>query len=313
MRPEGAAEKKEQSGMNYDSPAEITAVLKEEGLSLKKRWGQNFLINRGAREKIIDLIAPQKSENLWEVGPGLGCLTAALLPRVKALTVFEIDRGLIRYLEKNYGGGKKLTIVQGDVLKSYRRTAAEQDPPDKVVGNLPYSTASGLLASFAENEFTSPRMFFTVQKELALRMTAAPGSKNYSSFSVLCQYAFKTRICFELRPGSFFPAPEVLSAVIELQPAVHDVLPEDRRLFLLLIRSLFASRRKTLRNNLLTGNMLSAYKKGLLLEATSLEGIDPGIRSENLPPEAFIRLSNRILLLHRQEHLHKQEHLHGQG
>jgi 16S rRNA (adenine1518-N6/adenine1519-N6)-dimethyltransferase len=287
--------------MNYDSPAEITTVLKEEGLALKKRWGQNFLINRGAREKIIDLIKPEVSERLWEVGPGLGCLTAALLPRVRTLTVFEIDRGLVRYLEKSFGSPKKLVIVPGDVLKSYRQTAAQSGPPDKVVGNLPYSTASGLLASFAESGFTSPRMVFTVQKELALRMTAAPGSKNYSSFSVLCQFAFNTRICFELKPGSFFPAPEVLSVVIELQAAEHDVLPEDRRLFLLLVRSLFVSRRKTLRNNLLTGDLLSGYKKSLLLDATGLEGIDPGIRSEHLPPEAFIRLSNRILILHKQD------------
>jgi 16S rRNA (adenine1518-N6/adenine1519-N6)-dimethyltransferase len=287
--------------MNYDSPVEISAVIKELGISLKKRWGQNFLINRGAREKFIDLVDPKSSEKVWEVGPGLGCLTAELLPRVKALTVFEIDWGLIRYLEESFAGSENLTIVAGDVLKSYSRTAKQSGVPDKVVGNLPYNTASGLLASFAENEFCSQRMVFTVQKELALRMTASPGNKIYSSFSVLCQYAFQTRICFELKPGSFFPAPEVLSVVIEVQPASHEVLPEDRRLFLLLIRTLFISRRKTLRNNLLTSSLLGAYNKNLLLEATGLEGIDPGIRSEHLPPEAFIRLSNRILALHRQD------------
>jgi 16S rRNA (adenine1518-N6/adenine1519-N6)-dimethyltransferase len=286
--------------MNYDSPSEITAVLKELGISLKKRWGQNFLINRGAREKLIDLIAPGKSETVWEVGPGLGCLTVDLLPRVKSLTLFEIDRGLVRYLEKKFGGQKKLTIVSGDVLKSYRKTEKRSGAPDKVVGNLPYSSASALLASFAENEFSVPRMVFTVQKELALRMTASPGAKNYSSFSVLCQFAFQTEICFELRPGSFFPAPEVLSVVVEMQPARRDILPDDRKLLLLLIRTLFASRRKTLRNNLLTSSLLGAYQKGLLLEAADLEGIDPGIRSEHLPPEAFIRLSNRIRSLHKQ-------------
>jgi 16S rRNA (adenine1518-N6/adenine1519-N6)-dimethyltransferase len=300
-RPAGARVIKERWDMNHDSPAEITAVLGELGIALKKRWGQNFLINRGAREKMIALIGPEKSERVWEVGPGLGCLTEELLPRVASLTVFEIDRGLVRYLETNFGGPKNFTIVSGDVLKSYRRTAEETGVPDKVVGNLPYSTASALLASFVEHEFCAPRMVFTVQKELALRMTASPGSKNYSSFSVLCQYAFRTRICFELKPGSFFPAPEVLSVVIELQPAEPEVVPEDRHLFLLLVRTLFASRRKTLRNNLLTVSLPGTYKKSLLMEATGLEGIDPGIRSEHLPPEAFIRLSNRILTLHRRD------------
>ena len=166
--------------------------------------------------------------------------------------------------------------------------------PDKVVGNLPYSSASALIGAFAENEFFPGKMIFTVQRELARRMTAHPGTKNYSSFSVLCQYAFYIRECFELKPGSFYPAPEVISTVIELKPEVGVEAPEDRELFLLLVRALFGSRRKTIKNNLTGSKLLKSYSKSLLLQAAELEGIEPGTRAEELPLEAFISLSNRI-------------------
>ncbi len=279
--------------MNYSSPSEIKAVLKRLGIRLKSKWGQNFLINRGARQKIIGKISPTEKEVIWEVGPGLGCLTEVLLPRVKELVVFEIDRGLIRYLEEAFSDYHNFSLVSGDVIKTWKQNM-DRGVPDKVVGNLPYSSASALIVSFIEAEFFPENMVFTVQRELARRMTARPGVKNYSSFSVLCQYAFFIRECFELKPGSFYPAPEVISTVIELKPKNVDEAPKDRKLFLLLVRALFGSRRKTLKNNLTGSRLLTGYSKELLLRAAELEGIDQCIRAEELQYKEFIRLSNRI-------------------
>jgi len=283
--------------VNYDSPAQIERVLLGLEIKLKHRWGQNFLINRGAREKLIALIDPREGDRVWEIGPGLGCLTASLLPRVRNLTAFEIDRGLIRFLEQSFGGFPGFALVAGDVLKTWSRIRREGGEPDKVTGNLPYSSASALIGAFAEQGFTAPRMIFTVQKELARRMAARPGAKNYSSFSVLSQFAFRLREHFELKPGSFYPAPEVLSTVIELTPQAHEEEPSERDFFLLLVRALFSSRRKTLKNNLFAAPFPAGYDRDLLLQALALEGLDPGLRGEELPPQSFIRLCNRLLAL----------------
>ena len=283
--------------VNYDSPASINKTISRLGIKLKKRWGQNFLINRGARGKIVDLIEPAGMANVWEIGAGLGCLTEALLPLVGELVVFEIDRGLIRFLKESFSGFPNFSIIPGDVLKTWKIARSEKGVPNRVVGNLPYGSASALIVSFIENEFHPEKMVFMVQKELAKRMTASPGTKNYSSFSILCRYAYQIRECFGLKPGSFYPAPEVLSTVIELRPRSGAEPALNRKLFFSLVKTLFSSRRKTIRNNLSAGGMLDGFPKRLLLKALALEGIDPQTRSETLAPEAFIHLANRIQAL----------------
>ena len=178
-------------GVNYDSPAEIRRTLDELGLTLKKRWGQNFLVNRGVRDKILELVDARPDEAVWEIGPGLGCLTSGLLGRCRLLVAFEIDHGLLRFLQKSFAGRAGFVLEAGDAVQRWGEARARHGVPDKVVGNLPYSAASAVIGSFAEAGFSPRRMVFTVQRELAARLTAGPGGKNYSSFSALCQHAYR--------------------------------------------------------------------------------------------------------------------------
>lgn len=280
--------------MNYDSPSEIKATLGRLGLSPHKRWGQNFLVNPHARQRIIELLDPQPDEAVWEVGPGLGCLTVPLLSRVHSLVAFELDWGLVHFLERELSAHAGLELVQGDVLKTWKGEYERRGAPQRVVGNLPYSSASALIGDLAEAELRPARMVFTVQRELAQRMTAAPASKAYSSFSVLAQVTYRVEACMELKAGSFYPAPEVSSTVVLLTPQLEIPPPRDRRVFLRLLRALFVSRRKTLWNNLLSGGFADDEGRNRLQETLAAEGIDPNLRSETLKPQQFVRLADRL-------------------
>ena len=284
--------------MNYDSPNEIISMLESHGIKLKKRWGQNFLINRGAREKIVDLLELEEGELVWEIGPGLGSLTSLLLERNVHVVVFEIDRGLCRVVEEELGNSDRLGIVCGDFVKEWKKL---EKRPNKILGNLPYSSASQIMVSMIKEGFVPPLSVYTLQKDMVKRMTAKPGTKDYSSFSVLCQYAMDIKVHGDLNPGSFFPRPEVISTVITVTPRVNIERAKNEALFFTLVKALFSSRRKTLRNNLLTERGLRRYKKSLLLRAVEMENISTGIRSEELPVESFVRIADRIEKLVREK------------
>ncbi|HUJ73295.1 MAG TPA: 16S rRNA (adenine(1518)-N(6)/adenine(1519)-N(6))-dimethyltransferase RsmA [bacterium] len=271
--------------MNPDSPSEIRSLLEERGLALKKRWGQNFLVNRAARERLLALLAPVSGDTVWEIGPGLGAMTAALLSAAGAVVAFEVDRGLCRWLEETLGGAPAFTLVPGDFLQTWAPALAALGPPTRILGNLPYRSASQMIAALIEGGVRPERMVFTVQRELAERMASAPGRKSYSSFSVLCQTCFAVTGRGDLQPGNFYPAPDVVSSVVEFTPLPGApngaVLLEISRL----TRQLFSSRRKTIRNNV---------RDSRLLEALAAEGIDPAQRAEQVPPEVFVRLARRV-------------------
>jgi 16S rRNA (adenine1518-N6/adenine1519-N6)-dimethyltransferase len=279
--------------LNYDSPAEIRATLSELGLTLKKRWGQNFLVNRGVREKILELVDARPSEVIWEIGPGLGCLTSSLVGRCRLLVAFEIDHGLLRFLQRSFGAEPGFALEAGDAVQRWGPACGRYGPPDKVVGNLPYSAASAVIGSFAERRFAPRRLVFTVQRELAERLAARPGSKSYSSFSAVCQRAYRVGDRFPVRPGSFYPAPRVSSMVVKLEPLQREEGEDERVLFNALVQAVFRSRRKTLWNNLQAWS--SGYPPARLAEALAAEGIDPGCRAEQLGGEALAALARRLL------------------
>ena len=280
--------------LNYNSPADIRRVVEERGLRLQKRWGQSFLVNQGARRRIVALVQPDSGETVWEIGPGLGTLTVLLLPEVRSLLAFEIDRGLIRYLNEIFAGQDNFRLICGDVMKMWRSHYTPEDPPDKIVGNLPYSSASALIGALAENRVSPERLIFTVQRELAQRMGAKPGSKNYSSFSVLCQTAYRISQAMQLKPGSFYPPPEVHSTVVLLEPHPGLSLIDDWEFFLRCLRIVFRSRRKTMRNNILAGGLIPAGGLQRLDDLFGDLGIDPAIRSERLSPPELLRFSQRL-------------------
>ncbi len=280
--------------LNYDSPSEIRALLEMMGLGPRKRWGQNFLINSGARERIVGLLDVRPDSVVWEIGPGLGSLTSLLVRQTSRLTLFEIDPGYCEYLQMAYEK-ENPEIVEGDVIKTWKsRFSAEA--PDRIIGNLPYNAASAIISDFIENDSIPERMVYTVQQEMGDRMKAAPGTKNYSSFSILCQFGCRVIDRGVLNAGSFYPAPRVSSKVMEMVPLDRGNRVKDRDLFFRLVRDMFISRRKTLRNNIAAAASARFQHLGkeILSQAFVDEGIKLETRPERISVDEYIAVANRL-------------------
>lgn len=282
--------------LNYDSPSEIRALLEIMGLGPRKKWSQNFLINRGAREKLVQAIEMNPGDKIWEIGPGLGSITRIILDRGVDLTTFEIDPGYIDYLRIAFKDDKNFAIVEGDVVKTWKEISARDGIPRGIVGNLPYNAASAIIASFIENNSFPEQFAAIIQSEMADRITAKPRTKNYSSFSLLCQYACDVKDLGAIGSGSFYPQPNVSSKIIRMRPHHKFDHLIDQQLFFILIRDCFASRRKTLQNNLknAAGRRLQKYGKELLFEAFEAEGIALSTRAEVLTVDQYVSVSNQI-------------------
>ena len=222
--------------INYNSASALRAFLESEGLGMRKKFGQNFLINPSVRQSLVDSLGARSGDEVWEVGPGLGAMTALLLERGFSVKAFEIDSGFIGVLKKIFCDEKKFTLVEGDVMKTW----STQEPSPFFLGNLPYNVGAALLADLIEKGRLFTRMVVTVQKEVALRMAAAAGTGDYSSFSVLCQSAYKVKPLMLIRPSSFYPKPNVDSMGVLLESRPPLSYPA---LFYPLVRSLFSSRR----------------------------------------------------------------------
>lgn len=282
--------------MNYDSPRDVVDTLQREGIGPKKRWGQNFLIDGNVRRAIVALAERAGHERLWEIGPGIGSLTDLLL-QSGPVTVFEIDWGIIRFLQRRFAD-QPLRIVAGDAVETIGRAADEAAAgADVVVGNLPYRSASAIVAALLDLSPPPRRMVITVQKEMAGRMLAPPGSRNYSAFSVAVQTVCSVSRRFDISPACFYPAPEVVSTVLTLTRRPDRLIPADRKLFVRVKDALFAGRRKTVLNNLKQRRDLGIRDADSAAQLLGSCGIDPATRAEQLPPEAFIRLADQIYRL----------------
>jgi 16S rRNA (adenine1518-N6/adenine1519-N6)-dimethyltransferase len=274
--------------MDYNSPQDISRELEKRGLSPQKRFGQNFMINAGARSQIVDLLDIGPSSRVWEIGPGLGALSAEILKRGSHVRVFEIDRGYIAFLQEEFGSNPAFSLVEGDARKSWPNY--QHEVVDAIMGNLPYNVASGMIAEFLEQGFLRP-MVFTIQREVAQRMRAKVGDDDYGSFSVFCQTFCRVTVPLILKPGSFYPAPEVTSAVVHLLPRTDVPALGSGALFDQVLRAMFASRRKTIANNLKQSPLAVRYGYPLLLELAAATGIDPSLRAEALAPQQFAAFS----------------------
>ncbi len=287
---------KENLDLNYDSVSEIKMLLEMMGLGPRKRWGQNFLINKGAREKIVRQLDLQENERLWEIGPGLGAMTKMAAAYPVDFTAFEIDPGYVEYLSRAMVNFPRFSLVAGDVIKTWEAERDANGAPDKVLGNLPYNAASAIIADFVEKNMLPSRLVLTVQAEMGDRMTAKPGNKNYSSFSILCQSAFDVKDCGLLKPGSFYPVPRVGSKIVMCTPHGKFTAMKDRLLFQQLIRDIFVSRRKTIQNNLssMAGQRFARFGKELLFQVFKEEGIDLTWRPEKVSVDQFVSLADRL-------------------
>lgn len=278
---------------DYNSPAELKQILEQNGFSMQKKFGQNFLINASARKKIIDSLDIDENTKVWEVGPGLGAMTSEILERNASLTAFEIDRGFASLLKQffiDYELKGKFCLVEGNVLKTWKNHLKNTSLPNRFFGNLPYNIAATIIADTIENNIRFEKCVFTVQKEVAQRMTAKPSEKDYSSFSVLCQWAYDLKNIIDLSGGNFWPKPNVDSRAILFTKKENFPGCKNPKLFVKLQRSLFSSRRKTVRNNLaqfLKNNDFAA-------ECLKKADIDVMKRAEVLSIDQLLRLSDII-------------------
>lgn len=278
---------------DYNSPTELKNILDQNGFSMQKKFGQNFLINEDARKKLIDTLDINENSRVWEVGPGLGSMTQEILSRGSDLTVFEIDKGFVKLITdffSDYSDQGKFRIIEGDAIKNWKKVVDKNNLPDRFFGNLPYNVAATLIADTIENNVRFEKCVFTVQKEVALRMAAKPGSEDYSSFSVLCQWAYDIKPVIDLAGGNFWPKPNVDSRAVLMTRKDDFPKCNNPQLFVKMQRALFSSRRKNVRNN------LSIFLKNNDLTMACLEkaGIDPKKRAEVLTIEEMLNLSDVI-------------------
>ena len=255
----------------------------------RKRFGQNFLIDRQVIADIVNAVSPRRDACVVEIGPGLGALTDPLLQRLDHLHVVEIDRDIVARLRQRFSPAK-LTIHEGDALAFDFSTLVGNTGNGggrlHVVGNLPYNISTPLLfhlATFADSIYD---MHFMLQKEVVERMVAEPGTTDFGRLSVMLQYRFVMDWLLDVPPESFDPAPKVDSAVVRLIPRPPlELDAKDESKLATLVAAAFAQRRKMLRNNL----------KGFFDEA-GLErlGISPTARAEELSVADYVRLANAL-------------------
>lgn len=271
--------------LNYESISEIKAKLDGGSLAMSKKFGQNFLLSRSVRERIVGEMGLLAGRAVWEIGPGLGAITSLMLARGAMLTCFEIDHGFAEILSgEAFGDEKNFSLVEGDAL---RTIPPREDVPDIICGNLPYNVGSQIIASIIEKGRLPERMVFTLQKEVVDRMTSRPGEKDYSSFSVLTQLDYVNRCAFQIGRRNFYPEPNVDSAVVVMQRKIDSPLSgQERSEFLSLVRVLFAQRRKTVRNNLAT-----RLGKDEISRVLEYSGIDGTSRAEALSFDELLALA----------------------
>ena len=248
----------------------------------RKRFGQHFLHDQNVIDRMLRAIDPRPGENLVEIGPGQGALTLPLLRICHRLTAIELDRDLVPRLQHDAHGIGELEVINADILE-FSLQSLDAQGKFRVVGNLPYNISTPLMFHLLDSIALIEDMHFMVQKEVALRIVAAPGDPNYGRLSIMLQYRCTCEYLFDVAPGSFSPPPKVDSAVIRLTPLDAPAVDiGDYTTFARIVQTAFGQRRKTISNSL----------KGLVPRETILAcGIDPGLRAENLTINDFARLS----------------------
>jgi len=286
---------KQQYGTDVSSPKRTKDIIAKYGFTFKKSLGQNFLIDQNVLRNIVQAAELNKSSGALEIGPGIGALTEQLAKAAGRVTAVEIDQRLIPILRDVMSIYDNIDIVHGDVLKlELGPLLAEKFAGLErvsVVANLPYYVTTPILMKLLEERLPLAHIVVMIQKEVAERMAAAPGGKDYGSLSIAVQYYCVPKLVCTVPHTVFIPQPNVDSAVIKLtvrdRPAV-DVSDETR--FFRIVHAAFAQRRKTLGNNL-TALFGKERREALQAELTAL-GIDPVRRGETLSLEEFARISN---------------------
>jgi len=258
----------------------------------KRSLGQVFLIERSVQQKILEISQLAPEDTVLEIGPGTGTLTRELVGRVQRLIALELDPALAFFLRSSLGDRPNLHLICADALRfDYGRASAKLGCPLKVIGNLPYVISTPLMFTFAEHRSAFSLLTLMLQKEVAERLTARPGSRTYGALTILCSQNFSIRIKHKVTRHCFTPVPAVDSAVIQCVPRVKDFRDcEEERLFVTLVKAAFSKRRKTLFNALRLSGSLEVCESRLG-EALRLCAIEPSRRPETLDSEEFRELA----------------------
>ena len=270
------------------SPEVVHYICKRFDIKMSKKLGQNFLIKRGIVDEIVHAAELTPGEPVLEVGPGIGTLTQGLAQSGADVTAIELDRRLLEVLDTTLASYDNVRIIHGDVLK-LDVPSIMNHKPFKVVANLPYYITTPIIMSLLESKLLIERLVVMVQKEVALRMVAKPGTKDYGALSVAVQYYTEPDIVLDVPPKSFLPAPAVTSSVIRCvlrdKPPV-DVI--DEKLFFRVVKAGFAQRRKTFSNTMKTTGLSKDRIEELLAKAN----IDGQRRGETFTLQEFADVAN---------------------
>jgi len=273
----------------------IKKELAAYGLTPRKRWGQHFLVDRNILSKVVRAAELEKGDVILEIGPGMGEMTLALARQAKKVIAVEIDRKLVKILKERTAEFSNITFIEGDILKiSFEELYRQGQQQLKVVANLPYQISTPLLFRFIESKQLFSSLSLMLQREVAERMIAHPGGKDYGPLSIFTQSVSDLSIQFYIKPSAFFPPPKVESAVIRMvwkeRPLVR---LEEEGWFKKVVKGCFSYRRKRLVNGLRHANLLLPEDLEKRIEKI---GIDPQRRPETLTIQEFARLADALRL-----------------
>lgn len=284
------------SGMDPATPSGASALLRAYGITPRKRWGQNFVVDQNLLRRIADLAALEPHECALEIGAGLGALTRCLAKRASHVTAVEVDARLEPILRGVLAPFANVSILRADFLDlntDELLTQAFRGAPGAVVANIPYSITTPILERLLAHKQRVSRMVLLVQHEVAQRLAAEPGTRARGSMSVFAQYHARIDVLGIVPPGVFLPRPEVSSAIVRLTP-VHPgtVQVASEEVFFEVVRSAFSQRRKTLANAV--RRLLPKADASAIAAVFQNAQIDPGRRGETLSLEEFARLASAV-------------------
>ena len=287
------------SAENLSSRRVVRKILTAKHLRLKRRLGQNFLIDKNILNKILEAAELKPDDLIIEIGAGLGTMTQVIAPRVKKIWAIEIDRGLAGVLKETLRDFSNAEIIHGDALKiklsdfisaEFGRIKPDLIKRIKIIGNIPYSLTTPLVTKILEEEPEFKRAWLLLPEAVVKRMRALPGSKTYGAFSILVAFYANVKLLRKITPQVFFPVPKVASVLVKLERYQQEKFkPKDKELFFKVVRSSFNKRRKKLSNALKP--LLDKRKLGGL-ELQKNSRIDLNRRGETLSIDEFIKLSD---------------------
>ena len=282
---------------NLGQPKNTIEILQKYQFNFQKKFGQNFLIDTHVLEKIVSAAEVTKDDLVLEIGPGIGTLTQYLCEAAREVIAVEIDRNLIPILEDTLSAYDNVTVLNEDILKVDLNKLVEErngGRPIKVVANLPYYITTPIIMGLFESHVPLQSITVMIHKEVADRMKAAPGTKDYGALSLAVQFYSDTYLAANVPPNCFMPRPNVGSAVIRLtRHAERPVEVKDESFMFKLVRASFGQRRKTLVNGL-SGSPELTLTKEQILAALEEMGLSATVRGETLSLEQFAKLSDLL-------------------